>query len=335
MSRSLPRLLLALSALALAATGTACGGDDASGAGGEKLALVAYSTPKEAYEEILPAFAKTADGNGVSFTQSYGASGEQARAVKSGLPADVVALSLAPDVSKLVEDELVADAWNRDRFDGFVTNSVVVLAVRKGNPKGIRDWDDLLKPGTEVVTPNPFTSGGARWNIMAAYGAQRERGRSDAQAVDYLERLFENVVVQDKTARESLQTFAAGKGHVLLAYENEAITAQQKGLELDYVIPPQTILIQNPVAVTEKAKNPAGARAFVRFLRSAAAQRIFVAKGYRPVLESVNDPKRFPDPRGLFKIDDLGGWSEVGDRFFDPDKGILAGIERSLGVATS
>lgn len=334
MLRILLRPVIALSFLACAALGTACGDDDAAGAGGKKLALVAYSTPKEAYEEILPAFSRTAEGKGVSVTQSYGASGEQARAVKSGLPADVVALSLAPDVSKLVEDRLVAESWSRDRFGGFVTNSVVVLAVRKGNPKGIRDWDDLLKPGVEVVTPNPFTSGGARWNIMAAYGAQRERGRSDAQAIDYLKRLFEHVVVQDKTAREALQTFAAGKGDVLLAYENEAITAQQKGQELDYAIPPQTILIQNPVAVTEKAKNPAGARAFVEFLRSAAAQRIFVAKGYRPVLESAKDPERFPDPPGLFRIEDLGGWSKVGDRFFDPDKGILAGIERGLGVAT-
>jgi sulfate/thiosulfate-binding protein len=320
--RSLPPLVL----LALAATVSACGGDDeASGAGGDKLALVAYSTPKEAYEEILPAFAKTSAGKGTTFTQSYGASGEQARAVQSGLPADVVALSLAPDVSKLVDKGLVAPDWNRDKFGGFVTNSVVVLAVRKGNPKGIRTWEDLLKPGVEVVTPNPFTSGGARWNIMAAYGAH---------GIDYLKQLFKRVVSQDKSAREALQTFAAGKGDVLLAYENEAITAQQKGQDIDYVIPPKTILIQNPVAVTKKASNPDGARALVDFLRTPQAQRIFVEKGYRPVLSSVADPKRFPDPPGLFTIDDLGGWSKVSDRFFDPDKGILAEIERDLGVAT-
>jgi sulfate transport system substrate-binding protein len=323
---SLLRSLVPLVVLVAAVSVSACGGgNEASGAGGDKLALVAYSTPKEAYEEILPAFAKTSAGTGATFTQSYGASGEQARAVQSGLPADVVALSLAPDVSKLVDKGLVAPDWNRGKFGGFVTNSVVVLAVRQGNPKGIRTWEDLLEPGVEVVTPNPFTSGGARWNIMAAYGAH---------GIDYLKQLFKHVVSQDKSAREALQTFAAGKGDVLLAYENEAITAQQKGQDIDYVIPPKTILIQNPVAVTTKAKNPDGARALVDFLRTPQAQRIFVEKGYRPVLSSVADPKRFPDPPGLFTIDDLGGWSKVSDRFFDPDKGILAEIERDLGVAT-
>ena len=229
---------------------------------------MAYSTPKEAYEEIIPAFRKTPAGQGVGFSQSYGNSGDQARAVIAGLPADIVALSLEPDVTKLVDEKLVAANWNSGPQKGFVTKSVVVLAVRKGNPKNIRTWADLVKPGVEVLTPNPFTSGGARWNVMAAYGAQIEQGSSDAQAIDYLERLFKNVPVQDKSAREALQTFTGGKGDVLIAYENEAITAQQKGEEVDYVIPDETILIENPVAVTTKAEPEAAA--FLEYLRRRA-----------------------------------------------------------------
>ena len=311
-----------------------CGGTSGSGGEGGKLNLVAYSTPKEAYAEIIPAFGKTPDGKGVGFSQSYGASGDQARAVLSGLPTDVVALSLAPDVDKLVKQGLVAQNWDQDRWDGFVTNSVVVFAVRKGNPKNLRTWDDLIEPGVEVIEPNPFTSGGAKWNVMAAYGAQLEQGKTPQQALDYVKALFQNVPVQDKSAREALQTFASGKGDVLLAYENEAITAQQKGEDLEYVIPEQTILIQNPIAVTEDAKNPQAAKAFVDFARTPEAQRIFVSKGYRPVDASVADKRRFPDPPKLFEIDELGGWSKVNDEFFDPDTGSIAEIERSLGVAT-
>ena len=170
----------------------------------------------------------------------------------------MVALSLAPDVDKLVEAKKVAADWNKDEFDGFVTNSVVVLATRKGNPKDIKDWDDLTKDGVEVITPNPFTSGGAKWNIMAAYGAQLKAGKSEDEAKQYLKDLFDNVPVQDKSAREALQTFIGGKGDVLLAYENEAITAQQKGEEVDYEIPNGTILIQNPIAVTIGARGRRG-----------------------------------------------------------------------------
>jgi sulfate transport system substrate-binding protein len=329
-------LLTLIAAAALPLSAAACGGtsDDSGGGGGGKLALVAYSTPKEAYAEVIPAFQKTPAGKGVTFSQSYGASGDQSRAVQSGLPADVVALSLAPDVDKLVKKDLVAKDWANDAHQGFVTNSVVVFAVRKGNPKNLKTWDDLVKPGVEVIEPNPFTSGGAKWNIMAAYGAQIEQGKTPAQANDYLKQLFKNVVVQDKSAREALQTFSAGKGDVLLAYENEAITAQSKGEDLEYVVPDQTILIQNPIAVTTEAKNPTAAKAFVDYVRTPAAQKIFVSKGYRPVVASVNDPQRFPDPPGLFKIDKFGGWSKVNDEFFDPDKGSVAEIERGLGVAT-
>jgi sulfate/thiosulfate transport system substrate-binding protein len=320
-----------LPALALVLGLAACGG---SSGGGDKVSLVAYSTPKEAYAQLIPAFQKTPAGRGVAFSQSYGPSGDQSRAVASGLPADVVAFSLAPDVNKLVDKGLVAKGWASGPYKGNVTDSVVVLAVRKGNPKHIRTWDDLVKPGVQVITPNPFTSGGARWNVMAAYGAQIQQGRTPAQALDYLGRLFKNVAVQDKSARESLQTFSAGKGDVLIAYENEAITARKKGEQLDYVIPDQTILIENPITVTSDSRHATQAKAFVDYLVTAPAQRIFAANGYRPVLRAELDAAKYPNPPGLFTIDKLGGWSTVNDRFFDPDKGKVAEIERNLGVAT-
>jgi sulfate transport system substrate-binding protein len=330
------RIATLLALLAAIPVIAACGSSaSGSNGGGGKLSLVAYSTPKEAYAALIPAFNKTADGKGVSFTESFGPSGDQARAVQSGLPADVVALSLAPDVDKLVDAKKVATGWDKGADRGFVTNSVVVFAVRKGNPKNIRTWDDLTKPGVQVIEPNPFASGGARWNVMAAYGAQLEQGKSDAEATTYLDKLFHNVPVQDKSARDAMTTFTSGKGDVLLAYENEAIAAQQAGQDIDYVVPDQTILIQNPIAVTTTSKDPAKAKEFIAFLRSKQGQQIFQSKGYRPVDESLVDKSKFPTPSGLFKIDKLGGWSTVNDKFFDPDKGVVAKIEKSLGVSTS
>jgi sulfate transport system substrate-binding protein len=322
----------AIAALALLASLVAVGCGGTSGGSGNKLSLVAYSTPKEAYGEIIPAFQKTEAGKDAAFTQSYGASGEQSRAVQGGLPADVVAFSLAPDVNKLVDKSIVDANWDKDKYGGFVTNSVVVLAVRKGNPKGIKTWEDLLRPGVEVITPNPFTSGGAKWNVMAAYGGQIAQGKSETEAADYLKKLFDNVAVQDKSAREALQTFTGGKGDVLISYENEAITAQQKGQDIDYVVPDQTILIQNPIAVTKDAGTEA--KAFVDFTRTDEAQKIFASKGYRSVNPGLVDHAKYPDPPGLFKIDKFGGWSAVNDKFFDPE-GVVGKIEQGLGVSTS
>ena len=313
----------------------ACGGTGhASSEGGRgKLTLVAYSTPREAYEEIIRAFQRSKAGDGVSFDQSYGSSGEQSRAVEQGLPADVVAFSLAPDVTRLVEAGLVDENWDDGEYGGMVTDSVVVLVVREGNPKGIRDWGDLVRDDVEVVTPNPFTSGGARWNVMAAYGAQIERGASKEEGVNYLRRLFHNVPVQDKSAREALATFTGGKGDVMLAYENEAIFAQQAGEKIEYVVPDETILIENPVAVVSESQHLATAEAFVGFLRTAEAQRVFGHKGYRPVVEDVLREFDYPKPANLFTIDDVGGWERVMDEFFDRENGILADIESDLGVA--
>jgi sulfate/thiosulfate transport system substrate-binding protein len=300
-----------------------------------KLALVAYSTPQVVYDEVIPAFNRTPAGKGVAFTQSYGASGDQSRAVAAGQPADVVALSLAPDVNKLVKAGLVADDWANTPTKGMVSDSVVVLMVRKGNPKHIRTWADLLKPGVSVLTPNPFTSGGAKWNLMGAYGAQLKQGKTPGEALGYVRQLLtKHVKVQDKSGRESVQDFLGGNGDVCISYENEAITAQQKGSKVDYVIPDQTLLIQNPIAVTDKSKPQA--KAFVQFALSQPAQEIFAKHGYRPVDQSVAQQftKQFPVPKGLFTIDDLGGWTKVNDTFFDPDKGAFALIENQAGVST-
>lgn len=339
-ARRLRVALLALVALAAAIVVAGCGGSStASEAGGDgsggKLTLVAYSTPEEAYRELIPAFNKTPKGEGVGFDQSYASSGEQSRAVEGGLPADVVEFSLEPDITRLVDAGLVEKNWSQNEYDGMVTDSVVVFAVRKGNPKSIKTWDDLVKPGVEVIEPNPFTSGGAKWNIMAAYGAQLEQGKSDQEATDYLAQLFEHVPVLDKSAREALQTFSSGKGDVLLAYENEAILAQEQGEELDYVIPDETILIENPVAVVNESKNPDTAQAFVDFLYTKEAQEIFAGKGYRPVVDGVTGGTDFPDPAALFEIDKLGGWEKVNSDFFDPENGKIAEIFQAQGKSTA
>jgi sulfate/thiosulfate transport system substrate-binding protein len=303
-----------------------------------RLSLVAYSTPRAAYAQLIPAFQKTPDGDGVSFTQSYGASGDQTRAVKAGLDADIVALSLAPDVGELVQAGLVDPKWKKQSYKGMVTDSVVVFVVRDGNPKNIKSWNDLLRPGVEVITPNPFTSGGARWNIMAAYGAWRKQGKTDKQAQANLLKLFKNVSVQDTSARNALNTFASGKGDVFLAYENEALFARTQGQNLQFVIPKQTILIENPIAVVKSSSNKERANQFLRYLRTPAAQQIFADNGYRPVVKSVleKNRKKFPVRPGQFTIDQLGlgGWDKVQTRFFDPDKGIMARIERQVGGVT-
>ena len=345
------RALLAV-AIAAALVVAACGGADdtvgggsssagsAAPSGGAKtqLSLIAYSTPQVVYDEVIPQFQKTQAGNGVTFKESFGASGDQSRAVEAGLPADVVTFSLAPDMDRLVKAGLVANDWANTPTKGLVSKSVVSLIVRKGNPKNIHSWDDLLKPGVKVLTPNPFTSGAAKWNIMAAYGA-KSGGGEDAQAgLDYLRQLItKHVVVQDKSGREALQNFTSGTGDVLISYENEAITAQKKGQKVDYVIPDQTISIENPIAVVSKSSHTKQAKAFVDFALSTPAQQVFADWGYRPVDQAVFDKNkaRFPTPKGLFTIQDLGGWSKVNDEFFDPDKGSVAKIEQAAGVSTA
>ena len=329
------RRLVSFAAVALVAVVVggiaAFGGDAQAGRMDTKLTLVAYSTPREAYAKLIPAFAKTQVGRDTSFDQSYGASGEQARAVIAGLKADVVAFSLEPDMTSLVKAGLVARNWKQDGYEGIVTRSVVVFAVRKGNPKKIRTWADLIKPGVDVVTPNVQTSGGAKWNVMAAYGAQRKAGKSHVQAVTYLSMLYDHIVSQDKSAREALQTFIAGRGDVLLAYENEAIFANKKGQDVPYVIPKATIKIENPIAVTTNSSNKTKARAFLRYLRTAPAQRIFAENGYRPVVKGAARGFSFPVRPNLFSIKYLGGWAKVDRQFFHPQNGIVTRIQKKKG----
>jgi sulfate/thiosulfate-binding protein len=311
----------------------ACGGDAGGSSDKVTLALVAYSTPQEAYEQIIQAFQETPEGENIEFTTSFGGSGDQSRAVESGLPADIVAFSLEPDMTRVVKAGIVAEDWNADEHNGMVTDSVVVIATREGNPKNLTSWESLTAPGVEVITPNPFTSGGARWNVLAAYGAASDVGADQAAGVAYLNALFANVPVQDDSARKSLQTFAGGKGDAILAYENEAIFANQNGQELEYTVPDETILIENPVAVTETSEHPDEAQAFLDFLRSEDAQQIFLENGYRPVNEDVAAEGDFPEPSGLFTIADLGGWPEVTDQFFNTDGSIMLDVERSIGVS--
>jgi len=334
------RLVLLLALIALAA---GCGGDDGaasssagpgSGGGDATLTIVGYSVAREVYADIIPAFQATPAGANVKFEESYAASGEQSRAVAAGLGADYVAFSLEPDVTRLVDAGLVDADWKAGPEKGFVSDSVVVLITRKGNPEGITGWSDLTKDGIEVITPNPFTSGAAQWNIMAGYGAQIEQGKTEQEGLAYIDALFTNVPVQPSSGREALEVFGAGKGDVLLSYENEAIAAQAAGQDIDYVIPDQTILIENPVAVVNTSGSPEAAQSFLTFVHSPAGQRIFGDHGYRPTLPSALAGFDYPTPPQLFTIDDLGGWPEVKSRFFDPDNGSVTKIFQGQGIAT-
>jgi sulfate/thiosulfate-binding protein len=339
MHRRLNALVLTLGlAAGLVATAAATGSAAPKRTSDTKLSLVAYSTPRAAYGQLISAFQKTPEGDGVSFTQSYGASGDQARAVKAGLDADIVALSLAPDVDELVQAGLVDATWKKQSYKGMVTDSVVVFVVRDGNPENIKSWNDLLRKDVDVITPNPFTSGGARWNVMAAYGSWRKAGKTDSQAQANLLKLFQNVSVQDTSARNALNTFVSGKGDVFLAYENEALFARTQGQDLQFVIPKSTILIENPIAVVKSSSDREKANQFLRYLRMPAAQQIFADNGYRPVVKRVleKNRKKFPVRPGQFTIEQLGlgGWDKVQKRFFDPKAGIMARIERQVGGVT-
>jgi sulfate/thiosulfate-binding protein len=346
-----PRLttlgLLASAGLAVAAAGcggssdaagTATGSNAANHSGATTLQLVGYSTPKKAYDALSSAFEQTSGGKGVSFGLSFGASGAQSRAVDSGQPADVVAFSTTPDMTRLVKDGLVASDWDANQFKGFSSDSLVVLVVRKGNPKHIIGWDDLIKPGVDVITPNPSTSGSARWNILGGYGAQLKEGKTPSQALDYVKTLLtKNVSVQDSSAASALQTFTGGKGDVLLDYESDALAAEKAGNAIQIVYPKQTLLIQTPIAVTSKTAHKSQAQAFLNWQWSAAGQRIWAQEGYRPVLQSVAKQfaGKFPTPPDLFTIDSLGGWTKVSKTFFDPSDGSITKIEQAAGVPTS
>jgi sulfate/thiosulfate transport system substrate-binding protein len=338
-------LLIALTVLAAVAVAGCGGASDvkgdsaaASDGGGEKgtLSLVAYSTPQVVYDELIPAFGKTPAGEGIGFKTSFGPSGDQARAVEAGQPADVVTFSTEPDMTRLVDAGLVAPDWNSGSNDGLVTTSVVSFVVRKGNPKGIHTWEDLLEPGVEVLTPNPFSSGAAKWNLLAGYGWASQGGKDPNAGLDYIRELItDHVKVQDKSGREALQNFIGGNGDVLLSYEYEAITANKNGEDLEYVIPDDTIKIDIDIATTKDA--PAEAKSFLDYVLSDDGQQKFADWGYRPVDADVlaANKDKFPDPPGLFTIEDLGGWDTVNTDLFDIEGGAIAQIEEDAGVSTA
>jgi sulfate/thiosulfate transport system substrate-binding protein len=325
---------LTLLAAVVAALATA-----AAAAAGTSLSLVAYSTPKTVMGKIIQAWQQTPNGKDVSFSQSYGASTDQARAVGQGLKADIVFLSTGDDVNLLVDDGLVDSKWNRQSYDGIAADTVVVFAVRNGNPKHIKGWADLVKPGVQVVTPNPFSSGSAKWNVLAAYGAQRRLGKTDKQATSYVKQLFTHVVSQDTSGRNATNTFLTGKGDVLITYESEAFAARQNGQDIQYVIPRQSMLIELPIAVLKNSSSKDAANAFIRFVKSDTAQNLFGQYGFRPVSKKIlaKYAEKFPSRPGIFKIDDkyLGGWRNADKVWFDPNKGRMAKIEQAVGGPTS
>src|SRR3954447_1075221 len=335
----LPAVLVTL-LIAVFAAG--CGSSDStssssgSGSGGGKLDVVGYSTPESVYAETLePAFEKTSQGSGVSFSNSFGASGDQSRAVVAGQPASVVHFSQAGDMERLVEEgELVAKDWEANKYKGIATDSVVVILTRKGNPEGIKSFKDIEDKGVDVVTPNPFSSGSARWNIMAIYGSALEEGKSPDEALAAVKTVLEKTVAQPGSGRDAFSAFSQGQGDVLLTYENEAIKAENEGEDVEYVIPPATLQIETPIAVTKDAPEPA-AEDFLKFLWSDAGQELWAENGYRPVSPKLVDPKQFPTPKQLFQISKFGGWGKVNDEFFDEESGSVAQIETELGVSTS
>ncbi len=326
---------LAASALAVAvASGLSACGSDSSGSGGSTSSttvnIVGFSVIKSAYDDLGQQFTKTPAGKNVKFTSSYGASGAQSRAVIAGQKADVVAFSLAPDLSSVADAGLVDKAWDSGSTKGIASSSVVVIAFRKGNPKHITGWDDIIKPGVGIVTADPGTSGAAKWNLLAAYAQAAGPSKDEAAGKAYLQGFIKNVVSWNESGRLATDAFSKGTGDVLISYENEAIAARASGVELDYIVPDSTLLIQNPAAVTTKA--PAAAKEFLSYIESAPGQTILAQHGFRPILDSVkatntpgaNDPANpFPTVKTLTTIDDLGGWTDANKKYFDKEAGLV------------
>ncbi|HLF28281.1 MAG TPA: sulfate ABC transporter substrate-binding protein [Anaerolineae bacterium] len=338
MMKKLSTLLTTLVLIGLLAGcgGTAATTPDTAGRGNQpiQLTLGAYTTPREAYSQIIPLFQaewKQRTGQDVTFEESYQGSGAQSRAIVEGFEADIAALSLEADIDRIRAAGLITHAWKSKAHAGMISDSIVVFAVRPGNPEGIQDWADLAKPGLEVLTPNPQTSGGAQWNILAVYGAAF-RGRvagvpqgDEAAAMDFLKAVLKNVTVMDKSARESVTNFEAGVGDVLITYENEVLVGQQAGADYEMIMPRSTILIENPVAVVDsyvdKHGTRAAAEAFVEFLFTRPAQEIFAQYGLRSVDPEVAQAtaEQYPPVEDLFTVKDFGGWQDVADKFFDDD----------------
>lgn len=312
-----------------------CGGSDAGTPAGEgqevKLILGAYTTPREAYRELIPIFQKQwkdKTGQDVIFEESYLGSGAQSRAILEGFEADIAALSLEADIDRIEKAGLIIHDWKSGQYKGMISDSIVSFAVRPGNPEGIKDWADLARPGLEILTPNPKTSGGAMWNVLALYGAAKRgfvegvKPDDDVAAQEFLLSVLNNVTVMDKGARESITNFEKGIGDVAITYENEVLVGQQSGQAYDLVIPRSTILIENPVAVIDTYVDKHGTRevaeAFVDFLFTKEAQEIFAKYGLRSVDPEVvaATSNQYPAVEDLFTIDYFGGWDKATPDFF-------------------
>ena len=328
---------------ALAAAGlvtlSACGGSaEGSGSDADTLDLVGFSVLEAVNNEAVPAFQESDAGDGVEFAPSYAASGDQSRAVEAGKAADFVHLSLEPDMTRLVDSGQVEASWAEGPTKGIASQSVVSFVVREGNPKGIDSWDDLTKDGVSVITPNPASSGSAKWNLLAAYGQAISEGGSEKDAEKYVGDLLANAAALPESGRDATTLFEGGTGDVLLSYENEAILAIQNGAEFDYVVPDTTLLIENPGAVTKDA--PESAQAWLDFVISPEGQAIYAKYGYRPVaeietveVEGANDPSDpFPAPGTLLTVGkDFNGWGEANDKFFDEESGVITGLLQDSG----
>ena len=311
----------------------ACSGGSSDVAGGGDsakadvtLTLVAYAVPEPGWSKIIPAFAATPEGKGVAVTTSYGASGDQSRAVVDGKPADIVNFSVEPDVTRLVKAGKVAADWNADVTKGIPFGSVVSLVVRKGNPKNIRDWDDLLAPGIEVVTPSPLSSGSAKWNLLAPYAVKSDGGKDPQPGLDYITQLVsDHVKTRPGSGREATDVFLQGTGDVLISYENEAINIERQGKDVEHINPPQTFKIENPVAVVSAGAHTDKAGALKNFLYTPEGQKIWAQAGFRPVDPAVaaDFAGDFPAPQKLWTIADLGGWKTVDPALFDKENGTI------------
>lgn len=325
------RFSIAGSVLVALLIAAAAGCRTSSSTGSTTLTLGVYTTPREAYARLIPIFQQkwqAQTGQEVKFEQSYLGSGAQSRAIIEGFEADVTALSLEADIERIAKAGLITHDWRATPTKGMVSTSVVAFAVRKGNPKSIRDWADLARPKVDVLTPNPKTSGGAQWNILALYGAAlrghvRGVAKGDPQAAAaFLRAVLKNVSVMDRAARESITNFEKGVGDVAITYENEVLVGRAQRQDYELVIPRSTILIENPVAVVDKYVDKHGTRrvaeAFVAFLMTKEAQEVFSQFGLRSVDPVVSraTATRYPQVQDLWTIQFLGGWKQVTTRFF-------------------
>lgn len=305
-----------------------------------EITLVTYAVTQAAYSKIIPQFVtkwKKEKNQDVEIRQSYGGSGSQTRAVIDGLEADVVALALAGDIKKIEKAGLINPGWEKEVSNGaIVTRSVAALVTRQGNPKKITNWPDLVKPGVQVITANPKTSGGAQWNFLALWGAVTQTGGNEQKARQFVTQVYENAPILPKDAREASDVFfKQGQGDVLINYENEVILAKQKGQgNFSYTIPSVNISIDNPVAVVDKNvdkhKTRAVAEAFVKFLYTPEAQREYAKVGFRPVNSTVSKEvsSKFPKVNKLSTVQTFGGWDTIQKKFFS-DGSVFDQIQNS------